>query len=59
MDAPQLKIEYLPITALKPYKRNARKHSATDVEAIADSIRRYGFNDSIAIWGEDNTVVCF
>lgn len=23
-----LKIEYLPVSALKPYKRNARKHSA-------------------------------
>lgn len=56
MDAPQLKIEYVPISALKPYKRNARKHSAADVEAIAESIRAYGFNDPIGIYGENEVV---
>lgn len=39
MDTPALKIEYVPISRLKPYKRNARKHSKEGVDAIADSIQ--------------------
>ena len=46
----QLKIEYLPITELKPYENNARKHAEADVEAIKKSIEEFGFNDPIGIW---------
>lgn len=45
-----LKIEYLPINEIKPYKHNAKKHPPTQVEQIAESIRQMGFNDPIAIW---------
>ena len=46
----ELKIEYLPITELKPYENNARKHAEADIEAIKKSIEEFGFNDPIGIW---------
>lgn len=50
-----LKIDYLPIAALKPYEKNARKHGRKSVDAIAASIREFGFNDPVGIWG--NTII--
>lgn len=45
-----LKIEYLPVEDLVPYQNNARKHTNTDVSAIAKSIEMFGFDDPIGIW---------
>ena len=53
----ELKIEYLPIKALKPYEKNTRKHQKKDVDNIARSIEKYGMNDAVGIWGEDNIIV--
>ena len=53
----ELKIEYLPIEALKPYERNTRKHQKKDVDNIAKSIEKYGMCDAIGIWGEQNIIV--
>lgn len=53
----ELKIEYLPVSALKPYEKNARKHKKLDVDNIAMSIEKYGMNDAIGIWGKDNIIV--
>lgn len=53
----ELTIAYMPISALKPYEKNTRKHEALDVDNIARSIERYGMNDPIGIWGEDNVIV--
>lgn len=53
----ELKIEYLPTSALKPYEKNARKHKKLDVDNIAKSIEKYGMNDAIGIWGKDNIIV--
>lgn len=53
----ELRIEYLPVDALKPYERNARKHAEADVEAIMRSIEEFGFDDPIGIWGEENIIV--
>ena len=52
----ELKIEYLPIKALKPYEKNTRKHQKKDVDNIARSIEKFGMNDPIGIWG-DNIIV--
>ena len=52
-----LQIEYLPVDALTPYENNARKHADEDVDAIAASIDRFGFDDPIGIWSEDNLIV--
>lgn len=52
-----LKIVYLPVGALTPYERNARKHGSEDVAAIARSIEQFGFDDPIGVWGEKNVIV--
>ena len=53
----ELKIEYLPVKALKPYDKNTRKHQKLDVDNIARSIEKYGMNDAIGIWGDQNIIV--
>ena len=53
----ELKIEYLPIKALKPYEKNTRKHQKKDVDNIARSIEKYGMCDAIGIWSDDNIIV--
>ncbi len=45
-----LKIEYLPLSELKPYEGNAKLHPAEQIEQIKNSIERFGFADPIAIW---------
>lgn len=52
----QLKIEYIPIDKLKPYERNNKKHIDYDIDEIAKSIEKYGFNDPIGIW-KDNIII--
>lgn len=52
----ELKIEYLPIKALKPYEKNTRKHQKKDIDNIARSIEKFGMNDPIGIW-KDNIIV--
>ena len=48
----KLKIEYVPIDSIKPYKRNAKLHPDEQVEQICNSIKETGFNDPIGIWHE-------
>jgi ParB-like chromosome segregation protein Spo0J len=50
-----LRIEYLPVEKLRPYERNARTHSDAQIDAIAESIRQFGFNSPILI--DDNNGV--
>jgi DNA modification methylase len=35
---------------LKPYERNARKHSKRQLQVLADQIKASGFNAPIAVW---------
>lgn len=53
----KLNIIYLPTESLKPYAGNTRKHTDFDVDAIADSIRQFGFNNPIAIDSDDFQIV--
>lgn len=46
----ELKIEYVSTDKLKPYKNNAKKHPAEQIEQIKASIQEFGFLDPIAIW---------
>lgn len=41
---------------LKPYARNARRHSGKQIQKIADSIRNFGFNNPILV-DRDNMIV--
>ena len=56
-NADALKLEYLPISKLKNYERNAREHGEEDISAIMSSIEQFGFNDPIGVWGADNIIV--
>lgn len=51
----ELKVEYLPVSSLKEYENNARKHGEEDIGAIVASIKEFGFADPIGIW--QNTIV--
>lgn len=44
------------VDALKEHPANPRKHSRTQVRAIADSIRTFGFNGSIVIDGNNRVL---
>ena len=44
-----LAIDYLLLSALRPYPRNARTHSRKQIRQIADSIRAFGFTNTILI----------
>lgn len=50
MKKTKLQIEYVKPSELKEYKNNAREHHEADVNAIAASIKEFGFNDPIGIW---------
>lgn len=52
-----LAIVYVPVDELKPYEKNARKHTDKDVQSIVESIHELGFNDPIGIWGDENLIV--
>lgn len=52
-----LKIEYIPLGELKPYEKNARLHTETDVAAIVNSIQEFGMIDPIGIWSDKNIIV--
>ena len=46
----ELKIEYVPITDIKPYAGNAKLHPQEQIDQIKTSIKLMGFDDPIAIW---------
>lgn len=45
-------LEMRPLGELIPYARNARKHSKEQVEQLAQSIRRFGFNAPVLVDGK-------
>lgn len=53
----KLHVEYIPVDSLKPYSGNAKIHTAEQIEQIKDSIKEFGMNDPIGIWGPDNIIV--
>lgn len=52
----KLKIEYMSTDELKPYERNAKIHTAEQIEQIKKSIQEFGMNDPIAIW-KNNEII--
>ena len=45
----KLKVEYISIQELKVYKNNARTHNESQLEAIKESIKRFGFIAPVVI----------
>lgn len=52
----ELKIEYLDVDQIKPYKNNAKIHTEEQIAQIKESITQFGMNDPIAIW-KDNEII--
>jgi DNA modification methylase len=42
-------LEFLPVTSLRPYGRNARTHSKNQIKQIANSIEQFGFTNPVLI----------
>ena len=51
-----LKVEYLSVSDLRPYPRNARTHSNKQIKQIAESIRQFGFTVALLI-DNDNIIL--
>lgn len=49
-------IIYRKISELKPYKKNAKKHTKEQVKQIANSILEFGFTQPVLIDSDDNVV---
>ena len=50
----ELKIENVPITSLKPYDGNAKKHTNEQMDAIEASIKEFGFRNPIIVWTNED-----
>lgn len=53
----ELKLEYIDVDKITPYAKNTKKHEDADVGSIMKSIKQYGMNDPIGVWGAKNIIV--
>jgi len=44
-----MKIEFIPVSELRPYPNNARTHSKKQIQQIAKSIAKFGFCNPVLI----------
>lgn len=51
-----MKIENLPAKQLKAYEKNAKRHDIKQIDAVAESIKRFGFIQPLVV-DKDNVVV--
>ena len=49
----KLKIEYVDIESIKPYKNNAKLHPKKQIGQIKKSIEQFGMDDPIGIWKDE------
>lgn len=49
----ELKIEYVDINSIKPYKNNAKLHPEEQIKQIKKSIEQFGMDDPIGIWKDE------
>src|SRR5580704_10113017 len=49
-------VEHRSTASLRPYARNARRHSKKQVRQIADSIQRFGFTNPVLI-SDDGEII--
>lgn len=52
-----LEIVKIPIKQITMYENNAKLHTKEQIEHIVNSIKQFGFNDPIAVWGPDNIII--
>lgn len=51
-----VKPEFVAVDRLKAYDGNAKKHSQANIDAIANSIREFGFRQPILAWHNEDGV---
>lgn len=51
-----MKVILTPIDSIKPYSKNAKKHTDKQIRQVADSIKEFGFNQAIVV-DKKNVVV--
>lgn len=51
-----MKVESVPLASLKPYDNNAKRHTKEQIEAVANSIREFGFRNPIIAWRNEDGV---
>ena len=49
----KLQVEYVPISTIKPYKRNAKLHPQEQIEQIKNSMKEFGNIDPIGVWHDE------
>lgn len=52
-----MEIIKLNINEITPYENNAKIHTKEQIEQIKQSIKQFGMNDPIGIWGKQNIIV--
>ena len=52
-----LQVEYVDISTVKPYEKNAKTHDEDQVKKIKSSIRRFGWRKPIVV-DKDGVIVC-
>ena len=51
-----MNVEYTLVRELRPYAQNARTHSRKQIRQIADSIKRFGFNNPVLVDGSNQII---
>ena len=51
-----MKVEQVPLDALKPYDGNAKKHTNAQISAVENSIKEFGFKNPILAWHNEGGV---
>jgi len=57
MNNGKIAIEMIAVTQLTPYSNNSKIHTKSQIKHIANSIKDFGFNDPLAVVGENNVVL--
>ena len=52
----KLQVEYFSINELQPYEKNPRTHSASQINQVAKSIKKFGFNNPILVDSEKGII---
>nr|DAJ44221.1 MAG TPA: ParB protein [Caudoviricetes sp.] len=47
----------LTVDEITPYANNAKQHPKIQIDEIKESIRQFGMDDPIGVWGEKNIIV--
>lgn len=48
---------YISAKNITPYDKNAKKHTAQQIESMKESIRKFGLTRPLGVWGENNVLV--